>query len=142
MSKAGMTNVCIMFVGIALILFFTMIYMLYFQVGIIKNRIKEELFYALMNGQVSLNKQELAYRNYEINKNKLEENLNTWAKEIAKTKINVDEIKISELLTNISKTKATLKIELLVKFTPIVKISDKVTVKINDEIDLSLLKLK
>lgn len=137
-----MTNIWLMFLGISMILFLTMIYMLYFQVGMIKNRVKEELFYALMNGQVSLDKQELAFRNYEVDKTKLEDSLNLWVKETAKTKINVSEIKINELLTNISKNKATLKVELLVTFKPIVKISDKVIVKINDEIDLSLLKLK
>ena len=63
-------------------------------------------------------------------------------KETAKAKINVTEIKINELLTNKSNNKVTLEIELLVSFVPIVKVSDKAKVKINEEIDLSLLKLK
>jgi len=142
MSKAGIVNIWLTFMGIAMILFLTMIYMLYFQIGVIKNSVKQELYYALMNGQVSLDKEELAFSSYIIDKNVLEEILNLWVKETAKTKINVDEIKINELLTNTSNNNVTLKIELIVSFAPIVKISDKVTVKINDEIDLSLLKLE
>lgn len=142
MNKKGMTNIWIMFLGITMILLFTLIYMLYFQVGVIKNSIREEVFYALMNGQVSLNKEELAFNNYEIDKNKLNDVLNLWVKETAKTKINVTEIKINELLTNKGNDKVTLEIELLVSFIPIVKVSDKAKIKINEEIDLSLLKLK
>lgn len=142
MNKMGIINTCIMFVGIAMIILFTFIYMLYFQVGVIKNSIKDEVFYALMNMQVAFDKEELALGNYVINKNKLEETLNLWVKETAKSKINVDEIIIKQLLTNTSNKTTTLKIELLVKFTPLVNISDKVSIKINDEIDISLLKLK
>lgn len=142
MNKKGMTNIWIMFLGITMIILFTLIYMLYFQVGVIKNSIRQEVFYALMNGQVSLNKEELAFNSYEIDKNKLNDILNLWIKETAKTKINVTEIKINDLLTNNSNDKVTLKIELLVSFIPIVKVSDKAKVKINEEIDLSLLKFK
>lgn len=142
MSKSGITNIWITFLGISMILFLTLIYMLYFQVGVIKNSVKEELYYALMNGQVSLDKDELAFNSYIINKNKLEEVLNLWVKETAKTKVNVNEIKINNLLTNTKRNNVTLKIELVVSFTPIVKISDKAIVKIDDEIDLSLLKLE
>lgn len=142
MNKKGMTNIWLMFLGITMILIFTLIYMLYFQVGVIKNSIREELFYALMNCQVSLNKEELAYNSYELDINKLNDNLDLWVKETAKTKINVTEIKINNLLTNKSKDKVTLKIELLVSFKPIIKISDKATIKINEEIDLALLRLK
>lgn len=142
MNKAGIINIYITFLGIMLILLLTMVYMIYFQVGIIKNNVKEELFYALMNGQVALNKEELALNSYVINKDKLEENLNLWVKETAKSKINVNEIKINELLTNTSNNKVTLKIELLIYFKPIVKLSDKVAIKIEDEIDMSLLQLK
>ena len=142
MNKFGITNIWITFLGIAMILFLTMIYTLYFQVGVIKNSVKQELYYALMNGQVSLDKDELAFSSYIVDKNKLEEMLNLWVKETSKTKVNVSEIKINKLLTNTSNNNITLKIELLVSFAPIAKISDKAIVKINDEIDLSLLKLK
>jgi len=142
MDKYGITNIWLTFLGVAMILLLTIIYMLYFQVGVIKNSVKEEIYYALMNGQVSLDKEELAFGSYIIDKNKLGEILNLWIKETANTKVNVNEIKINELLTNTSNNNVTLKIELVVSFTPIVKISDKAIVKINDEIDLSLLKLK
>lgn len=142
MSKKGTTNICIMFAGILMIIFFTMTYMLFFQVGIIKNSVKEELFYALMNTQVSLDKEELAYGNYVINKNKLEETLDMWVEETAKSKINVTQIIVKELLTNTSNNNMTIKIELLVTFKPIIKLRDKVSIKIYDDIDLSLLKLK
>lgn len=142
MSKYGITNIWLTFLGIAMILFLTMIYMLYFQVGTIKNSVKSELYYALMNGQVSLDKEELAFSSYNVDKNKLEEILNLWVKQTANTKINVDEIKINELLTNTNNNNVILKIEIVVLFTPIVKISDKAAVKVNEKIDLSLLKLK
>ena len=142
MSKSGIINIFMLIFGIAMILFLTMMYILYFQVGNIKNSVKEELYFVLMNGQVSLDKEELAFSNYTVDKNKLEEILNLWVKETAKTKINVNEIKIDELLTNTSNNNVTLKVDISVSFVPIVKISDKAIIKINDEIDLSLLKLK
>lgn len=142
MNKVGIINIWLTFLGILMILFLTMIYMLYFQVGVIKNSVKEELYYALMNGQVSLDKEELAYSNYFIDKNKLEENLNLWVKETAKTKININQIKINKLLTNTSNHNVKLNIELLVSFNPIIKVGNNAMVKISDEIEISLLKLK
>lgn len=142
MNKSGIVNICFTIFGITMLLTLTMIYMLYFQVGIIKNRIKEELYYALMNGQVALEREDLAVNVYSVDKNKLEQILNVWLKETVKFKFNVEEVKINELLTNTNKNEFTLKVELIVSFLPIVKISDKASVKINDEITISLLNLK
>lgn len=142
MNKSGITNIWLTFFGVVMILFLTMIYMLYFQVGVIKNSVKEELYYALINGQVSLDKEELAYSNYFIDKNRLEEILNLWVKETAKTKININEIKINELLTNTSNNNVRLNIELVVSFNPIIKVGNSAMIKISDEIEISLLELK
>ena len=142
MDKSGIINIWLTFLAVVIILFLTIIYLLYFQVGLIKNSIKEELYYALMNGQVFLYKDELVYSNYFIDKNKLEENLNLWVKETAKTKININEIKINNLQTNTENSKLKLTIELIVSFKPIITLNNNIKVKINDEIEIRVLELK
>ena len=137
--KNGFINICLMFFGITMILTLTYAYMLYFQVGNITKNIKQELYYSLMNSKLVLNKEELSYGAFDIDEIKLEKRLEDWAREVNKTLINVEKVEIEEMLTNISTDKAILKVKLKVTFSPIVKIRDKLSFYIQDEIDLKLL---
>lgn len=137
--KNGFINICLMFFGIAMILTLTYAYILYFQVGNITKNIKQELYYSLMNSKLVLNKEELSYGAFDIDEIKLEKRLEDWAREVNKTLINVEKVEIEEMLTNISTNKAILKVKLKVTFSPIVKIRDKLSFYIQDEIDLKLL---
>ncbi len=138
--KNGLINVCLMFFGIAMILTLTYAYLLYFQVGNITRNIKQELYYALMNSKLELNKQELSYGTFSLDEIKLEKRLNDWTNEVKEMLINVEKVEIDELLTNTSVNNAMLKVKLKVTFRPIVKIRDKLSFYIQDEIDLRLLK--
>ena len=46
--------------GIVIILVLTFVYMLYFQVGNITSNVKEEVYYALMNTKLELDKEDLS----------------------------------------------------------------------------------
>ncbi|MBR6688652.1 MAG: hypothetical protein IKL68_01385 [Clostridia bacterium] len=138
--KKGIINICFMFFGMVMIFVLTFTYILYFQVGNITNNIKQELYYTLMNGKLELNKEELSYSNFNIDKIKLENRLQKWSEDVKKTLINVDKVEIEELLTNIVLDKAILKVKIKVTFRPLVKIRDELSFYIQEEIDLRLLK--
>ena len=128
-----------MFFGIILIFVLTFTYMLYFQVGNITKNIKEELYYALMNSRLELDKEELSYSNFRIDEFKLEDRLNRWKDEVKNDLIQVEKIEIDKLLTNIVIDKAIIKVKLRVTFIPLVKVRDKLGFNIEDEISIKLL---
>ncbi len=138
--KKGIINICFMVFGIVIIFVLTFVYMLHFQVGNITSNVKEELYYALMNTKLELDKEELAYANFNIDNIKLDERLNKWAKDTKDTQINVDKIEIEELQSMEYSDKATVKVKLKVTFIPLVKIREKLSFYIEDEIDLKLLR--
>lgn len=137
--KNGIINICFMFFGIILIFVLTFTYMLYFQVGNITKNIKEELYYALMNSRLELDKEELSYSNFRIDEFKLEDRLNRWKDEVKNDLIQVEKIEIDKLLTNIVIDKAIIKVKLKVTFIPLVKVRDKLGFNIEDEISIKLL---
>lgn len=137
--KRGIISICFMFFGIILIFVLTFTYMIYFQVGNITKNVKSELYYALMNSRVELDKEELSYSNFNIDKLKLADRLNEWKEDIKNNLIQVERIDIEELLTNIVIDKAIIKVKLKVTFVPLVKVRDKLSFYIEDEISIKLL---
>ena len=71
---------------------------------------------------------------------KLDDRLNKWAKDTKNTQINVDKIEVEELETRAYVDKFTVKVKLKVMFVPLVKVQQKLSFYIEDEIDLKLLK--
>lgn len=140
--KKGLINICFMFFGIVIIFLLTFTYMLYFQVGNITKNIKSELYYELMNGKLELDKDDLSYADFNIDKIGLENRLKEWTENIKEKQINLDKIEIEELLTNITSDRTTLSVKLKVTFVPLIKIRDKLSFYIHDEIDLKLLEYK
>ena len=138
--KKGIINICFMVFGIVIILVLTFVYMLYFQVGNITSNVKEELYYALMNTKLELDKEDLSYANFNVDSIKLDERLNDWARDTQNTQINVDKIEVEELETRAYVDKFTVKVKLKVTFIPLVKVQEKLSFYIEDEIDLKLLK--
>ena len=137
--KRGIISICFMFFGIILIFVLTFTYMIYFQVGNITKNVKSELYYALMNSRLELDKEELSYSNFNIDKLKLADRLNEWKEDIKNNLIQVERIDIEELLTNIVIDKAIIKVKLKITFVPLVKVRDKLSFYIEDEISIKLL---
>lgn len=129
-----------MLFGIVIIFVLTFVYMLYFQVGNIDSNIKEELYYALMNTKLELDKEDLSYANFNVDTIKLDERLNEWAIDTKNAQINVNKIEVEELETKEYLDKFVVKVKLKVTFIPLVKIQEKLSFYIEDEIDLKLLK--
>ncbi len=140
--KKGIINICFMFFGIILIFILTFVYILHFQVGTIIKNIKSDLYYTLMDGILELDKEELSYSKYSVNNYELEKRLEKWTDEIARKEINVKNVEIKEILTDMLTDKAKIKVKLKVTFMPLVKIRDKLSFYLEDEIDLMLLKYK
>ena len=138
--KKGIINICFILFGIVIIFVLTFVYMLYFQVGNIDSNIKEELYYALMNTKLELDKEDLSYANFNIDTIKLDERLNEWAIDTKNSQINVNKIEVEELETKEYLDKFVVKVKLKVTFIPLVKIQEKLSFYIEDEIDLKLLK--
>ena len=138
--KKGIINICFMLFGIVIIFVLTFVYMLYFQVGNIDSNIKEELYYALMNTKLELDKEDLSYANFNVDTIKLDERLNEWAIDTKNAQINVNKIEVEELETKEYLDKFVVKVKLKVTFIPLVKIREKLSFYIEDEIDLKLLK--
>ena len=138
--KKGIINICFMLFGIVIIFVLTFVYMLYFQVGNIDSNIKEELYYALMNTKLELDKEDLSYANFNVDTIKLDERLNEWAIDTKNSQINVNKIEVEELETKEYLDKFVVKVKLKVTFIPLVKIQEKLSFYIEDEIDLKLLK--
>ncbi|MBR6613990.1 MAG: hypothetical protein IKK84_04410 [Clostridia bacterium] len=137
--KKGIINICLMFFGIIIIFILTFTYILYFQVGTITKNIKEDLYYTLMNGILDLDKEELSYAKYSIDNFSLEKRLNKWAEETAKRELNVQNIEIEEIVTDMLSDRAKIKVNLKVTFIPLIKIREKLSFYLQDEIDLMLL---
>ena len=129
-----------MLFGIVIIFVLTFVYMLYFQVGNIDSNIKEELYYALMNTKLELDKEDLSYANFNVDTIKLDERLNEWAIDTKNAQINVNKIEVEELETKEYLDKFVVKVKLKVTFIPLIKVQEKLSFYIEDEIDLKLLK--
>jgi hypothetical protein len=140
--KNGIINISFMLFGIIIIFVLTYMYVLYFQVGSISKNIKSELYYILMECKLELSKDDLAYANFKMDKSKIETRIYKWAENTRKSQINVKNIEIEELLTNIMQDRVTLKVKLKITFSPVIKIRDKLSFYIKDEIVLKLLKYK
>ena len=138
--KRGLINICFIFFGIIVIFVLTFTYILYFQVGNITKNIKEELYYAIMNSRLELDKEELSYSKFSVDKLKLEDRLNIWKENVKDELIQVERIDIEELLTNIVIDKAITKVKLKVTFIPLVKVRCKLSFYVEDEISIKLLK--
>lgn len=131
-----------MFSGIIIIFILTFIYILHFQVGTIIKNIKADLYYTLMNGILELDKEALSYAKYSIDNYELEKRLEKWADEIIRKEINVENVEIIEIMTDMLTDRAKIKVKLKVTFVPLIKIRAKLSFFLEDEIDLKLLKYK
>lgn len=140
--KKGIINICFMFFGIIMIFTLTFVYILHFQVGTIIKNIKADLYYTLMNSTLELDKEALAYAKYSINNYELEKRLEKWIDEIAEKEINVQNVEMIEISTDMLTDRAKIKVKLKVTFIPLIKISSKLSFFLEDEIDLMLLKYK
>ena len=139
LMKKGIINISLMVFGIIIIFIFTYVYIIYFQVANISKNIKSELYYILMECKLELNEEDLAYANFKMDKTKIESRIYKWAENAKKAQINVKKIEVKELLTNIMQDRVTLKVKLKITFSPIIKIRDKLSLYIQEEITLKLL---
>ena len=139
MMKKGLLNISIMFFGITIIFIITFVYLMYFQVGILTEEIKNEVYYILMDTNVELNKKDLPYNKFTLNELELENRLDMSLLKLKNKKMKVTNIKVEELLTNINNDNVIIELTLKVTFEPLIKIKNELSFKITDRIKLNLL---
>ena len=109
---------------IMLVLIFAVTFLLYYQVNIITESIRQDLFYVSNNSILSFDREQLSYGQYIIDKNK--------TKEIMEYLLNknyedgsVTDIKIIDLNITYEKDKVRLNTKIKVKFKSVIAIGGK-----------------
>lgn len=140
LSKRG--NVFIP-IGIAvIIIIFATIALVYYQVNIIIENVRRDLFYAANNAILSFDTQELAYKKYTVNESQTKEiieyilNKNYTEGEGSITKVEITDLEVSN-----TQDKVNLKIQVKVTFNSVVSIAGKNehSFKMNEDIKISLM---
>lgn len=140
LSKRG--NVFIP-IGIAvIIIIFATIALVYYQVNIIIENVRRDLFYAANNAILSFDTQELAYKKYTVDESQTKEiieyilNKNYTEGEGSITKVEITDLEVSN-----TQDKVNLKIQVKVTFNSVVSIAGKNehSFKMNEDIKISLM---
>lgn len=128
---------------IILVLIFAVTFLLYYQVNIIIENIRQDLFYVSNSSLLSFDTTDLAYGKYTVDVNK--------TKEIMEYLLNknhqngsVKEIKITNLDVTYEKDKVRLDTEIKVKFESVITIGEKNEheFKMKEQVKIALLEYK
>lgn len=131
-------------VGIViLIIIVVTVFLVYYQLNVIIENVRRDLFYASNNAILSFDTNELAYKKYVINEEKAKQiieyilNKNYTEKLSSITKIEITDLKIMNLQDNVN-----LKIQVKVTFNSVISIAGykEHSFKMNESINISLLK--
>ena len=122
-NKQG--NITVISVGLILIvIIFAVTFLMYYQINIITESIRQDLFYVSNNSLLSFDTSDLAYRKYTVDENK--------TKEIMQCLLNknysngsITNIQITDLAITYEKNKVRLDTEIKVKFKSVITIAGK-----------------
>lgn len=140
MKKSG--NIFILVGIVIIVVIFASTVLLYFQINIITENIRHDLFYAASSSRISFDVQDLAYRKYTINKEITKEVIeDILNKNYIKTGGSVTKLEITRLDIEEINNKVNLKIQLKVTFKSVINIDSKAehSFKMNEEIKIYLM---
>ena len=126
---------------VVLVIVFTAIFLVYYQVNIIVETVRQDLFYAANNAIVSFDVQDLAYKKYTVDvegtKEIIEEllNKNYTNNESGITKITIKDLEV------VGNDKVDLKLQVKVNFNTVINIlgKDEHSLTMKENIKISLL---
>lgn len=137
--KKGSIEITIMMIFIIIIcILLTVVYLLYWQVNTVLSSMKVDIFYICQNSYFSLNKEELAYSNYEIDLELLNEKIT----KLLKLNYYNNNVKINNI--NYDYKNKEIKIDIDVEIIPLAleQIIGRVKINIKDNIKLKLMEVK
>ena len=124
LAKHG--NVFIPIGFMALIIVFASIVLVYYQVNIITENIRKDLFYASNSAVLSFDLQDLAYQKYTVDESKTREIIEYLLnRNYTETQGSINEIKVTDLKIKKYKDKVCLDVEINVKFNSIINLMGK-----------------
>lgn len=139
-AKQGNVFIFVGIVVLMIILFVTFI--VYYQVNIIAESIRKDLFYASKDAILAFNIQELSYGKYMVDTNKSKEVIEyILNKNYVSDNSSVTKIKIMDIKINTTTSDVVIKVEIKVKFKSIINISGEYEheFKMKENIKISLM---
>lgn len=143
LTKQG--NVFIPIGFMVLIIIFASIVLVYYQVNIITENIRKDLFYASNSAILSLDLQDLAYKKYTIDEVKAKQVIEYLLnKNYTETQGSITEIKVADLKINNYDDKVDLDVIIKVKFNSVINLMGKNEheFKMKENIKISLMDYK
>lgn len=140
LTKQG--NVFIPIGLVVLVVIFASIFLVYYQVNIIIENVRRDLFYASNSAILSFDLQDLSYKKYTIDENKTKEVIQYLLnKNYTETKGSITKIKITNLEIISMHDKVNIDVKVQVAFKSVINISGKNEHKftMNENIQISLL---
>lgn len=143
MSKNRKNGNVFISIGILILIMIVAISMLlYYQVNIIAESIRKDLFYAANTAILAFNTEELSYRRYNINKEKTKQIMQEILNEnYTKPRSSIANIKILYLDIKHTEDNANIAVEIEVAFKAVVNLIGKndYTFKMKEDVNISLL---
>ena len=138
-----MNNIFISIGLFALVVAFTTIFLVYYQVNIIVQTVRQDLYYASNNAILSFDVQDLSYRKYTVNMAQAKETIESLLnKNYTQSGGSIKKIQITNLDTKYEQDKVNLDVEVQVTFRSVINLvgENEHKFKLNENIKISLLK--
>lgn len=140
LKKQG--NVFIPIGIVVLVIIFAATFFIYYQVNIIIENVRHDLFYAANNAILSFDLQDLAYKKYTVDENKTKEVIEyILNKNYTESDGSITQIKITDLEVIYGGDKVNLDIEVQVTFRSVINLSgeNEHSFKMNENIKIALM---
>lgn len=140
LKKQG--NVFIPIGLVVLVIIFASIVLVYYQINIITENIRKDLYYASTSAILSFDLQDLSYKKYTVDETKTKQVIEYLLnKNYTETKGSITEIKVADLKINYLKDYVNLDVGIKVKFNSVINIMGKNEheFKMNENIKIALM---
>ena len=141
-KKQKQGNIFIPIGLVVLVILFATIFLVYYQLNVIIENVRKDLFYASNNAILSFDTQDLAYKKYTIDKNKTKQVIeNILNKNYTEIEGSVTKIEIIDLDIVQKENKVYLSINVKVTFKSVINLAgeNEHEFKMNENIKISLL---
>lgn len=137
-KKGNMLIITIFVIIIVFLLILSSCLLIYFQINGQVYKIKQDIFYVVQNSQMSLNKAELSYSNYQIDENILKNRVN----EILK--LNNSNLDINIINLDYNQNTNYVYVKLAIKIKPIINNNfiNNINITLNESIKLKIMEVK
>lgn len=130
---------------IVLVIIFAVTFFVYYQVNIITENVRQDLFYASSNAILSFDMQDLSYKKYTVDENKTKEVIEYLLnKNYTETEGSISKIEITDLDVIYEQDKVRLDTQVQVTFKSVINLAgeNEHSFKMNENIKIALLDYK